>query len=268
MASPAPAFPYDSQQFRVVFLSVDHTTVLGHMSPHTHGQSEALALHGGFGNRFVAAVEQALTYPARVVWAGEHQDPDTGRDKNLFTEALAAPEGHTTRYAPGAPLGRYLINYTKHQYVDHGDVPGDADYIHALPALPALTAEGNGLSDTDFVPWLEIGIWARDLISIADTVPDGYRELAFYDDPDPSLTRLHTVSVNDYADLVSRGLAGTVRKHSYWLPFVAPGWVDRHPDWECRHWQFDSDHHGVLRPGPLNVSRTRADGTGAGAVRP
>ncbi|MBF6302319.1 hypothetical protein IU459_32970 [Nocardia amamiensis] len=81
-----------------------------------------------------------------------------------------------------APTGRYVINHDQRSYVDKDAVPADAHGKRIHP-LPVLTMEGLGAGvfreDRTSGNSALAGTWARDRITVADTIPVGYRETQF-----------------------------------------------------------------------------------------
>jgi hypothetical protein len=82
-------------------------------------------------------------------------------------------------------LHKYLLNHTKKEYIDvlKNNNQDEEQYekdkasrLHPLPLLTAETGTGGG-GDYRGVGVEDVGIWARDLISTADEVPEGFTEL-------------------------------------------------------------------------------------------
>jgi len=73
---------------------------------------------------------------------------------------------------------RFIVNHSKKLFVDKWKVPNVNNlFIHPLPLL---TAEGNGLGGGDYQGNSKlVGSWARDIISVEYTAPDGFQELVF-----------------------------------------------------------------------------------------
>jgi len=165
------------QSYVAVFLSDDTDQVIGHAIPQDYGSFRKLIQHGWIGDPFVGAVEQFLATPTRLVWAGEYATLDTGPEHhtNLFLLARSAPR--MPKLEPG-PVGRYVLNHDKQRYVDKSIVPADRDGDRMHPIV-ALTIEGCGFGFGDFRYHPMIGCWARDRISVADTVPEHFGELEF-----------------------------------------------------------------------------------------
>ncbi|WP_063046305.1 hypothetical protein [Nocardia pseudovaccinii] len=194
------------QLFRAVLLAPAADAVTGYLEPHDYDSGGKLAEHSWIGSLFVTAVEQLLTEPTRVVWAGDAAADEPGQDRNLYAltqqapaavpprrvvlAAIAEPDPQRarmrTRLQPvPAPTGRYVINHDQRSYVDKDAVPADAhgERIHPLPVLTmeARTGMGAGIFREDRTSGNTAlaGTWARDRITVADTIPAGYRETQF-----------------------------------------------------------------------------------------
>ncbi|MFX0573757.1 hypothetical protein [Nocardia nepalensis] len=59
----------------------------------------------------------------------------------------------------------------------------------------------------------------------------------------------------EYQTLVERGYAGLVTA----IPDTPglEGWRSQFPDWRARNWTYTEDERGVLRLGPVNLTRQR-----------
>jgi len=135
--------------------------------------------HSYIENPFVSAVEYLLSpkgmfYKSRIVWAGDYAENEPYSDKNLYTM-----DTNEMDYIPKLPPSyieivnqySYILNHSKKMYITKKD-----KVIHPLPLL---TAEGNGNGGGDYYGENKniVGTWARDVISISDTVPEGFTEL-------------------------------------------------------------------------------------------
>ncbi|MFC9434743.1 hypothetical protein [Nocardia sp. NPDC057030] len=156
------------QYFEAMFLAPDCDEILGTMFSGVLKMSES----GMFGYHYarpVEMVERLLTQPVRVVWAGETADPEPDHldPTNLHWRAMDAPR---LPHLDQGPVGRYLLNHDQRRYVDKNAASNHDWHVHPLVVL---TAEG----------WYDnadpIGDWAREHISVADTVPGGFEELLF-----------------------------------------------------------------------------------------
>ncbi|MGF6886717.1 hypothetical protein ABIA39_004509 [Nocardia sp. GAS34] len=262
------------QFFIAVFLADDAQAAIGHAIPQHYGSFGQLVEHGWIGDPFALAVERFLATPARVVWAGEHADPEAGSEPtaNLYWRARSAPL--MPECGPG-PVGRYVVDHDTHRYIDKIAVPLDRDGQQVHP-LVALTAEGCTFGLGDFGYHRLIGTWARHRVQVTDIVPNGYRELAFplnhrqlhclywrwsvvpqplqEAKPVPAPITVPTVSRTEFEQLAHHGLAGDTP-----VPESAPAaeqWRSENSGWRGRHWAYHQDELGVLRLQPLNVARS------------
>tara|TARA_R100000781_G_scaffold24257_1_gene17957 strand:+ start:43 stop:561 length:519 start_codon:yes stop_codon:yes gene_type:complete len=147
---------------------------------HDYGSMSKLMEHSYIGNDFVSIAQYMLTpegdwYKNRFVWAGDYADEEPS-GSNLFT--LAKEIQIKFKHAENnLPNGRYIINHSTKEFIDKELVPEDEEGWKVHP-LPLITCEGNGRGGGDYRKENDcIGIWARDRISIEDSVPDGFSEL-------------------------------------------------------------------------------------------
>jgi hypothetical protein len=126
--------------------------------------------HSYIGNEYMLAVEHLLSrkgmfYKSRLVWAGDYADKEP-EGENLYTLS-DDKEPFCTKSDVNSH--KYIVNHTKKQYVFKGTT------IHRLSLL---TAEGNGSGGGDYygINYELVGIWARDVISMEDEIPDGFTE--------------------------------------------------------------------------------------------
>jgi len=168
------------QYYKPAFLGKNKKTVKAWIYSHDYDSGLKLMEHSWILNEFVGAVENMLMphgkyYKSPIVWAGDYADNDLKtnvydrcKDKNK----IEPPKGVVD------PIYRYLVNHTKKQYVDKMTVPdNDGWRIHPLPLL---TCEGNGRGGGDFRGESDlIGSWARDVISVEKTIPEGYKLIVF-----------------------------------------------------------------------------------------
>ena len=153
------------------------------INPSDYGNGMKLMEHSYVGNKFIGHVEslirpEGILYKSRIVWAGDYADAEfdlehiSDRDENLYN---LAPEDRVLNGEINAEYKekpyRYIVNHTKKQYTDK-----NGRHFHPLPLL---TAEGNGRGGGDYrgLEEKQIGIWARDVISVEKTVPAGYEKL-------------------------------------------------------------------------------------------
>jgi hypothetical protein len=154
-------------------------------SKFTTGSGLKLMEHSWMKNPFVKAFETLIAdNPQRVVWAGDYADEeadqtcvtDRGTIENVNLYYLC--EDYTkVKPNKGRKLHRYVINHTRKEFVDKKSCPEDSDGWQIHP-LPLLTCEGNGRGGGDFRGSNDyVGLWARDVISVGNSVPDGFEEI-------------------------------------------------------------------------------------------
>ncbi|WP_406274969.1 hypothetical protein OH799_02170 [Nocardia sp. NBC_00881] len=158
------------QPYRAVLLTGDHR-LLGYVEPGTK-----LTEHAGIGHHLVQGIERLLGTPARVVWAGRDAPPQHD-DENLYETAASVAPLATPEH--GA-IGRYLLNHDRRAFVDKATVL-ENETRHRIHPLPLLTAEPVPAADDRHTvgDHTLIGSWARALISVRDTVPNGFEQLKF-----------------------------------------------------------------------------------------
>ena len=142
------------------------------LNPSNYNNGVKLMEHSYIDNNFVSVVEDIISsngmfYKSRIVWAGDYADNEPDSDKNLNKMARAEsffPNVSENKYT-------YILNHTKKQYVNKKKF----DTYHPLPLL---LAEGNGRGGGDYHGSNEdkIGIWARDVISVDEEIPEGFEE--------------------------------------------------------------------------------------------
>lgn len=154
-------------------------------SKFTSGSGLKLMEHSWMKNPFVKAFENLIVdNPQRVVWAGDYADEETDQtavtsDGTIENVTLYHLCEDSTKVKPnrGRKTHRYVINHTKKEFVDKKNCPKDSDGWQIHP-LPLLTCEGNGRGGGDFRGSNDyVGLWARDVISVGSSVPDGFEEI-------------------------------------------------------------------------------------------
>lgn len=141
------------------------------ISVHSHDYSEGLKLmeHGYQGTKTVCAFETLLKRPERVVWAGDYADEDFYSQTHERDTKVVVSFDCDHKKAKR----RYVINHSKGEYVDRALERGGIFGLTVEP-LALLTAMGNGRGGGDYRgDSAMIGIWAKDLISTSDTLPEG-----------------------------------------------------------------------------------------------
>ena len=146
--------------------SLKEVTAWGYSHDYNNGLK--LMEHSYIGNNFVNTIENLLfENPCNLVWAGDYADPEPGSEHNI--NSLGDDDN---RMGPGNEKTYtkrvYVKNHTKMEYIK---VTKDTRGLVVHP-LPLLTAEGNGRGSGDYRgSSSDVGIWARDLISVSDKEP-------------------------------------------------------------------------------------------------
>lgn len=175
------------QYYKPVVLAKNKKTVIKWMYSHDFQNGLKLMEHSWLTNDFVRAFE-SLIYrnPQIVVWGGDYAEPCASRKSNTYQRCNDKNNVKPELIAFEKDC-QFIINHTKKLFVDTTKVPritakwaeGEDYRIHPLPLL---TSEGNGQGGGDFRgddPNHLVGSWARNLISVDDTAPTGYKELIF-----------------------------------------------------------------------------------------
>lgn len=131
-------------------------------------------------NLYTAIIKSMIfKHPMCVVWSGDYADPEQGTEKNLQEVARRQKisEDETKRAITIHQRMHYLVNHSKKVYFNYALIEPD-EYGFRLDPLPLLCAEGNGRGGGDYFGdnKEQTGIWARDLISIEENIPEGYGE--------------------------------------------------------------------------------------------
>lgn len=153
---------------------------------HSYRCGAKLTEHSWLSNKFVSVIEWLISpggifYKSRLAWSGDYANNEPNEDSNLYHKVI---NGEYPMFIPPdefhTELYRYIVNHTKHEYVDKNkrsiSAASNNDIMHPLPLL---VSEGNGNGGGDyFGPNNELcGRWARDIISVETVMPYGYTEL-------------------------------------------------------------------------------------------
>ncbi len=148
--------------------------------PHAFSNGMKLMEHSYLKNPVVAAVESlicptGLFHMSRIVWAGDYADKETDIDMNLYNMAYDDDAECFKPSAEAEPAEeyRFIVNHSQQLYVDKTK-------SHEIHPLPLLVCEGNGRGGGDYHSGTHmdlVGTWARDVISMENSVPLGYEEL-------------------------------------------------------------------------------------------
>lgn len=166
------------QYYKGVILGNDKRGVKKHVESWSFSNGAKLMEHSWVENPFVKRFETLIhDNPQRVVWAGDYADHCKGLKSNVYDRCtdkkMVKPD-----YELSLLDSMYVINHTKKAFIDKSKVPNkDGWRIHPLPLM---TCEGNGRGGGDFHGDSDlIGSWARDIISVSGTKPEGFEELYF-----------------------------------------------------------------------------------------
>ena len=166
------------QYYYAAILGKNKKTVKSHVYSWDFDSGLKLMEHSWIENPFVKRFEFLIhDNPQHVVWAGDYADHCNGLKSNVYLRCT-----DKTKVKPEYELSLldsiYVINHTKKCFVDKTKVPNrDGWRIHPLPLL---TCEGNGRGGGDYRNDDKIvGSWARDLISVSSTKPEGFTEVEF-----------------------------------------------------------------------------------------
>ena len=155
---------------------VDKDNKIKFVVPIHHDNGSKLMEHSYVLNDMMQGIENILTEPHKVVWAGDYSDIVDQGD-SLYNICDNYPDREIKELIP-IPY-RYIINHTKKIYIDKMDDDNpDSDWrIHPLSLL---TAEGNGQGGGDYFSDLnqdKVGTWARNLIQCSDEKPIDYQKV-------------------------------------------------------------------------------------------
>lgn len=151
--------------------------------------------HSYVGNDTMNAVSNLIFHnPHKIAWVGDYSNDDERADVELRQMLHSAcwggkyEEHSWDMYEGDTSKWKYLVNHTKHLYIDmekyaknsaQKETLNDGTPIVIHP-LSLLTAIGNGMGGGDYYGthpnYNETGSWAWDEISIEDKIPDGYLE--------------------------------------------------------------------------------------------
>ena len=208
------------QYYKAIFLT-ENNKPFASVSSYDFGSGAKLMEHSWMKNPMVRFVErQLMITPQRIVWGGDYADNEDAstltpleiktiaNNKSEYTNSTIIKKEGLTLYTLCKTVGKlthdisskgderekefdrilaplnvkYLVNHDRKEFVDKSKTPKDADGWQIHP-LPLLTCEGNGRGGGDFRGESDlIGIWARNLISVAtkkSDIPKGFEELIF-----------------------------------------------------------------------------------------
>jgi hypothetical protein len=150
------------------------------LEPGKYNEGGKLMEHSYINTDIMNTVEYLISkdgqfYKSRIVWAGDYAESDDEESLNLYSLGNNYSSYQTVHNNLNY---RYIVNHTQKLYVDKNK----SKNIHPLPLL---ISEGNGSGGGDYHGNNDklCGTWARDFISIEETIPDDYNELVcnFYE---------------------------------------------------------------------------------------
>jgi hypothetical protein len=170
-----------AQYYIAIILDEDKKATKEHirayLSPERFDSGGKLMEHSYIDNHLMKTMEYLISpegpfYKSRVVWAGHYARPEYYRGDNLYRMVGDKTKEYTNDMATHG-VYNYIVNHTKSEYTDK---KCGKSYIHPLSLL---TSEGNGAGGGDYTgdDGNLCGIWARDVISMEDTIPRGYSKL-------------------------------------------------------------------------------------------
>lgn len=176
-----------------------------HVYSHDYGNGLKLMEHSWLSNGFVAVVEDLIAeggrwYGDSIVWGGDYADNEPGTEENLWSMS----EANKIQPQPTENKYRYVINMDTKEYVDKTKIPVSDVYVeddgkewpYVIHPLPILTCEGNGRGGGDLHKESDlVGAWARNRITVANEIPEGFTELEFqlYEGSEPVVLKEETI---------------------------------------------------------------------------
>lgn len=165
---------------------------------HTTSCGTKLTEHSWLKNPFVQTIETLLLpngpwHKQPLVWAGDYADGEKDTIHNwMDTEGniqesdgsnlydFCTEENHIKLKSKKLSKEfRYILNHSTKQFVDKTKCPSNNGWI--THPLPILTCEGNGRGGGDYNEDGHsanyIGIWARNIISVDQSIPEGFTEI-------------------------------------------------------------------------------------------
>jgi hypothetical protein len=176
-------------------------TVLAWMYPHEYDNGLKLMEHSWIGNNFVETFESLLSPRGkyakhRIVWAGDYADgehelttkDETGEDVETNLYSLCEDNAKINPKQVTKSKYRFILNHTTKEFVDKEKCPVSdiwtdpktgVEHPFIIHPLPLLTCEGCFRGGGDFRDETNtfVGKWARHSISVANTVPKGFKEI-------------------------------------------------------------------------------------------
>ena len=161
------------QYFRGAILKINHKLakqpVLFAVRPSEYSNLAKLMEHSYIGNTYVNAYMEMISdtdgmyfgYP--VVWIGDYADDVKDKDYYDLANKISDKNQGCSDKVKGDKEYKYLVNFSKKEYVV---IPKYNSTIYQMHPLSLLTAYGNGGNGGDYSGKCqnEVGIWAFDKI--------------------------------------------------------------------------------------------------------
>jgi hypothetical protein len=187
------------QYYKVIILADNKKNnkevIILYIHPSQYNCGGKLMEQAYFNTSLLNTVEYILSkrgnfYKSRIVWAGDYADEEDEGDEgdeegpmNLYHLADNYSD-YQNMVSCNMSNYKYIVNHTKKQYVykyeskkdNEGNEYNDGYKIHPLPLL---VSEGNGKGGGDYSGNNQelCGTWARNVISMEETIPEGYEKL-------------------------------------------------------------------------------------------
>lgn len=172
------------QYYKNVILKKDYKTTetnptIVSLFAHDYNNGLKLMEHSWVGNHFVKSAMQLIAlykgYP--FVWCGDYADETftdkNGKSANAYMLAYTMTPFELEKLVKENDIEedyKYIVNYTKREYIKIPEYDEDKWEIHPLPLL---CADGNGLGSSDYRGnnMDKVGIWAYDRIGVTNKRP-------------------------------------------------------------------------------------------------
>lgn len=172
------------QYFKPCVLSKNYKTnkktpVIASLTSWDYSNGAKLMEHSWVGNRFVkAAIKLIAMYKAHpFVWCGDYADERFINQDNKECNAYEIANSfdverfdEMTKEHNVEEEYKYIINYTKRQYVE---IPDYDENVWTIHPLPLLCADGNERGGGDYhgINMDVVGSWAYDRIGVTNKRP-------------------------------------------------------------------------------------------------
>lgn len=143
--------------------------------------------HSYWDNPFVSSVCSILyNNPSIIAWVGDYSNEDFYFEKydhftpEIYHRVWDGDSGTSIIRNCLDLTDKYLINYSTKEYVDLNEYKSKhSSDSYIISPLPLLTAVGNGLGGGDYggIHEDDVGMWAFDVIGIADQVDEDFTKI-------------------------------------------------------------------------------------------